>query len=905
MKKPSLKFLFFLFVILTPVLPAGAAQASRASQASQASQTSRASQAREVFRSKLSNGLRVIIVRDPLVPVATTAVNYLAGSDEAPAGFPGMAHAQEHMMFRGSPGLSEDQLARITAEMGGNFDADTQQSVTQYFFTVPAGDLDVALHVEAIRMKGVLDTEKLWAQERGAIEQEVAMDLSDPEYIFYMRLLKRFFAGTPYGHDALGTKRSFDKTTGAMLMKFHETWYAPNNAVLIVCGDVDPSAAMKEIERLFGGIRAKSLPARPAVLLRPVRRAFMQMKTDRPYGLVSMAFRMPGYDSPDYAASVVLSDVLSSQRGALYSLVPKGKALFAGFELAPLKKAGLGYAFAGFPSGANSRQLLASVRGVLLAAVKKGVSADLVAAAKLHEETDAEFDKNSIHGLAESWSQAVAVEGRNSPEDDINAIRKVTVSDVDRVAARYLRIDRSVEAVLTPQVSGRPVSSSGFGGTEKTLVKPPLHVTLPVWAQKALARPRVPRWSFHPVVSTLPNGLRLIVLPESISNTVSVYGRVRNNPQMQTQKGLEGVNSLLGQLFTYGSASLNRIEFQKALDDIGATEQAGANFSLMVLPGHFQRGVQLLAENELHPAMPGNAFRIVRARTAASLQGTIHSPRFLAEQALKKGLFPKTDPDLRYATPKSVSALTLPDVRQYYSGVFRPDMTTIVVIGKIAPAAARSVIGEYFGGWTARGPKPATDFPPVPDNRPSHMTVPDASRVQDVVVMAQTLRLRRTDADYYNLELGNNVLGGAFYATRLYQDLRENTGLVYYVGSELDAGRTRSVYLVVFACDPANVSRASAIVLRDLRQMREARVPEDQLDQAKALLVRKIPLSESSVGQIAGGFLYREANGLPLDEPVLAARKYEKLTAADIKRAFSRWLRPDDMVQVVRGPAPK
>ena len=134
------------------------------------------SQEETVLRATLANGLRVVIVRNPLAPVVTTVINYLVGANEAPEGFPGTAHAQEHMMFRGSPGLSADQLAAIIAAMGGNFDADTQQMLTQYFFTVPAEDLDVALHIEAIRMRGVLDSEKLWNKEHGAIEQEVAAD---------------------------------------------------------------------------------------------------------------------------------------------------------------------------------------------------------------------------------------------------------------------------------------------------------------------------------------------------------------------------------------------------------------------------------------------------------------------------------------------------------------------------------------------------------------------------------------------------------------------------------------------------------------------------------------------------------------------------------------------------------
>ena len=123
----------------------------------------------DVTRTTLDNGLRVVIVRDTLAPVVSTEMNYLVGSDEVPAGFPGTAHAVEHMMFRGSPGLSKDQLAAIAANMGGSFDADTTQGVTQYSFVVPAQDLDVTLHVQSLRMRGVDMDEAAWTKERGAI----------------------------------------------------------------------------------------------------------------------------------------------------------------------------------------------------------------------------------------------------------------------------------------------------------------------------------------------------------------------------------------------------------------------------------------------------------------------------------------------------------------------------------------------------------------------------------------------------------------------------------------------------------------------------------------------------------------------------------------------------------------
>src|SRR5579875_3302838 len=146
--------------------------------------------ANNVTRATLDNGLRVVIIRDPLAPVATIEDNYLVGGSETPAGFPGMAHAQEHMAFRGCTGLTADQIAAIYAQLGGFMNADTQQNITQYFVTVPAQDLDVALRVDAACMSGVEDSQAQWEQERGAIEQEVARDLSNPTYKFIVRLNK-------------------------------------------------------------------------------------------------------------------------------------------------------------------------------------------------------------------------------------------------------------------------------------------------------------------------------------------------------------------------------------------------------------------------------------------------------------------------------------------------------------------------------------------------------------------------------------------------------------------------------------------------------------------------------------------------------------------------------------------
>ena len=167
------------------------------------------------------------------------------------------------------------------------------------------------------------------------------------------------------------------------------------------------------------------------------------------------------------------------------------------------------------------------------------------------------------------------------------------------------------------------------------------------------------------------------------------------------------------------------------------------------------------------------------APTAPTVSCAAGSPVYLSQRALLQAIFPEHDPTLRQATPETVASLGLEDVRSYYAKVLRPDLTTIVVIGKVTTEQAKIVVEKYFGEWKATGAKPETDLPPVPRNQPKTTLVPDRSRVQDDVTLGQTFELTRQDADYYSLQLGMNVLSGAFYATRLYRDLRENTGLVY------------------------------------------------------------------------------------------------------------------------------
>jgi zinc protease len=864
-----------------------------------------AADAPDVARATLANGLRVVVVRDPLAPVVTTQINYLVGSDEVPAGFPGTAHALEHMMFRGSPGLSKDQLAAIAANMGGAFNAETNHSVTQYYFVTPAQDLDVALRTESLRMRGLDLAEAEWDKERGAIEQEVSRDLSSPDFKFYSELQAQLFAGTPYAWTPLGTRESFEKTTAAMLRDFHGRWYVPNNAILVIAGDVDPAATLAKVKDRFGDIPRRDLPARPTFDFKPVQAKTVALPTDSPYGSVYLAWRMPGLQSKDYATALVLGQALGSQRAALFGMGMDGTALYGGFQVDAMPRAGTATAVGIFARGADPKPVLEKMRAIVAEAAAKGIDPALVEAAKRKAISGLEFQKNSVSGLANAWSHALAVQGVDSPDGMKDALAAVTPAMVDALAKATFDPAQSVTAILTPQSSGKPIEGKGFGGAETFAASPDKPVQLPDWAEQSFAKLEVPRSSLAPVSYTLANGLKLIVQPEAISDTVELFGRVRTNQDLQAPPGEDGIGDVLEGLFPFGTTSLNRLQFQQALDEISASVAAGPNFSLAVPSANFAQGLKLLADNQLRPALPEQAFKIVQQQQAGYVAGQIESPDFLAQIGVLKATRPAGDPELRYATPKSLSALTLEKVKRYYADTFRPDMTTIVIVGKIDPAEAKKLVEDAFGGWKANGPKPQVEYVAVPANKPGHLHVPDDSAVQASVQMVQTIAVTRDDPVRFALNLGNQVLGGGFYASRLYRDLRDRSGLVYTVETGFDFGKNRSGYTVGYGCDPDKAAAAAQVVVKDLKQMQTELISADDLKRSKGILLRQIPLGEASFGAIGGQLLTLASQDRPLNATTIAAQHYLAMTAEDVRKAYAENIRPDDFVLAVKGPAPK
>lgn len=856
----------------------------------------------DVTRATLPNGLRVVVVHDPLAPVVTTMLNYRVGSNDQ--SIAGLAHATEHMMFRGSATLSSSQLMDTIDITGGSFDADTQSEVTQYFFTVPSQYLDIALHVERSRAIGALMAQTQWNDERKAITQEVTQDNSNVFYRLFTKMQGRLLAGTPYAKNTVGTVYDFAHTINSpQILSFYKTWYHPNNAVYIIVGDVNGPATVARVRQLFGDVPAAKLPAREPVRLLPLTAHVYHDVSDQPFTAVLIGYRLPGFGSKDFAAANILGDILNSQRGDLFGLTAAGKALGTEFQLQPYEKASAGFAVIAVPVTTKAEDADKMLRAVIENYRKWGVPADLVRASIQREIAQLEYNATSIDGLASEWSDAVAVQGLNSPEDMIAAYKRVTVADVNRLFREDLTSTRGVTAYAVPKNNGKVSAGSASLAKENNNIPPSKHGPLPVWARNVLAHLSVPPQTLHPVATTLPNGLRLIVQPEHSTPTVTVTGEIENDGQVQAPQGKEGIGSLTDGLFTYGTASVDRLAYQQALDAIAANESAGTSFSVQMVSNDFDRGVQLLADNELHPRFDKRYFDIVQSQLVGSLTGEVNSPDRLASEATAKALYPPGDPAQRFATPATAGAVTLDDVKQYYAAAYRPDLTTIVVVGNVTAASAQQVVAKYFGGWKATGPKPQTQPPPAPANKPGAADVPATGRVQASVELVETTGIKRESPDWPALQVANTILTGGFYSSLLYHDLREVRGYVYFVSSSLSIGKTRSTFNVSYASDPSKIVPAQQLVVADLQRLQRAPVARDRLERAKAQLMGDIPIALQSYDGVAG-ILHRYSSlGLPLNQNLIDARHELSVTPAQIEAAMRKWVRPADFVRIVTGPS--
>lgn len=275
---------------------------------------------------------------------------------------------------------------------------------------------------------------------------------------------------------------------------------------------------------------------------------------------------------------------------------------------------------------------------------------------------------------------------------------------------------------------------------------------------------------------------------------------------------------------------------------------------------------------------------------------------------MRAALYPASDPVRKIMRAASLQNISIADVHAWYAKAFRPDLTTIAVVGDVKPAYVRAEIAKYFGKWQAHGPQPTFKYPHVKLNGPSIATVPSPTAVQQSVDMAELLGLVRTNPDAPALQLADTMLTGEGAASILYHDLRTRHGYVYSVSSVLDIGHQRSTYTFNFASDPKNAKAATAALLADLRDLQTKPVSADDLARAKATILARSALSLDSFGGLAGALL-ATATAPHSTLPTSSSQNKDAwehllaVTPASLRAAFAKWVRVNDFAHVSIVPA--
>jgi zinc protease len=855
----------------------------------------------------LPNGLRVVVIEDHAAPVAVVNVWYRFGSADETPGKTGLAHALEHMMFRGTHDLSSSGLDDWGARLSATVNAQTTSEFTRFDLTLPADRVDPALHLEADRMHDLKLDAADWDKERGAVLQEWAQDYSNPLFALGTDLQERLYPGSPLGKTALGARADIEKATVADLRAYYETWYVPNNATVVVTGDVDPSAVFASARRWFGPLPSHPVPR--ATLRPPIAAHGIEThrKGEYPFTVVDLAYAAPpptGPGEPDNLRALIAMNALQNPRGPFRrELVDSGLTLGFGLQPALERDVATIHAFLIVAPGHRADAVAKAFRATIAESLAHGIDADYIAAAKRGALTSLVYARDSISGLAGVYGASYAFPGDRDPSTFAADVDAVTPQQVNAVARRVFAEPNAVavlEPTTTDPAKAKPLADLGnavndaFGGRI-----PDGPLAQPQWMRDDLARPLALHSRVAPIETTLPNGLHLLVQHVADNPTVFISGTLRRAAAFEPA-GKEGVASIASALMSYGSDRYDYNAQHRLADDSGAQLRFGSNFFARGLARDFPALLDALADDVRRPRLPPDRFTLLRQQSAVAIRRQAVDPAYRARRAFAEALYPAGDPALREPTTQSVDALTIDDVRAFAGRYDRPDLLTLVVVGDVDPETVRAAVLRAFGDWRVAGPKPDAHLAPIPLPSPVRKLVETAG--EDVSVQLGQPAPADGAADSDAFVIADALLDDQSFASRLFREAREKRGLVYSIGTTYSSTRDRGTWTASFRAVPAKVDAAEAVVRDQMRLLQTDPVPLDELRRCETRQAARTILAEQATGTIAGDLMLIGTQGYPADYFATLAERYARVSPADVQRAARTYFHPESLVEVRTGP---
>ncbi len=463
-----LRFLAAL-AVLAPIGHPGSSHAAEPAKAAFAPTASVAAPKLDVKSWTLANGLQVLFLADHKAPIATVQVFYHVGSKDEHIGIRGVAHMFEHMMFKGSAHVPPEEHARLLKEVGGQVNAYTTEDLTAYHDTVPPSYVGFALQLEAERMRQLKLFPATINSERKVVEEEKRLRVdNDPVGKAIERFRALAYTRHPYNWTAIGTIEDLDKVTPADCQRFYDAYYQPNNATLIVVGDLDEAALRKLVDQHFGPIargpdRARVYPVEPPQTA--TRTATLRIEVQIP--VVVGGYHIPPAAAPDLPALEVLASVLSGGESSRLNqrLVRHDHlAIAAGGITEALEDPGLFIVYAGYLPDRDGGRVDAALSEEIARVRNEPIARDELDKAKNQLAAGFVFGLQTVDGVAQELGRAQYVEGNwHRFVEGATRYLAVTAADVQRVARRYLVDANLTRVTLAPPVPAAPPNPGGPG----------------------------------------------------------------------------------------------------------------------------------------------------------------------------------------------------------------------------------------------------------------------------------------------------------------------------------------------------------------------------------------------------------------------------------------------------------
>ncbi|GGD56554.1 M16 family metallopeptidase [Croceicoccus mobilis] len=896
---------------------------------------------------KLDNGLTVLVNEDRSAPLVAVSVWYRVGSKNEPEGKTGFAHLFEHLMFNGSENAQGDFFKPLQQIGATDLNGTTWFDRTNYFETVPSGALDVALFLESDRMGHLLGavTQENLDNQIGVVQNEKRQGDNAPFGLVDYEMLETLYpSGHPYHHDTIGSMDDLSGATMADVQGWFKDHYGPNNAVLVLAGDIDVATAKEKVAHWFGEI-----PAGPAVqpvaapvptLDKPISKTITdKVATTRIY----RAWAIPGLNDKDAVALEMAGSVLGGLASSrLDNELVRGKQLAVKVSASAqlFQQAGQFEVYADLKPGVEQGELEAALDAEIAKLIAKGPTADELKRAATNYVSSEIKGLDSLGGFGgKAPTLAQGLLYSDDPEfykKRLNRIATITPREVQQAAKRWL--SRPVfKLVVEPgeRTEGGENRGGFVTGREQTGAQPafywnpdnmagPLGSGITASVQAAAAAV-VPDRSQIPAVDTLQpldfpdieravldNGMEIYVVRRegvpAVTARLSFDAGGAADPE-----GALGTQALMLDLMDAGTTTLDATELAIAQERLGASISSGSsrdstNFTLSALKPNLGASFELLADYVRNPAFDTTELERVRAQQLNAIQAEKTQPSAVAQRFFYPAIYGDKHPYGRapsgLGNADVVAQLTASDLKGFHDTWLRPDTARLYVVGDTTLDQVVELANETFGNWKRPAmPAPQKNFDvAIPSPEPRVILIDRPGSPQSMIIAGKVLDKTGRD-DLVNLASANDVMGGNFLS-RLNMDLRETKGWSYGVQSLLVRPENQIAFMIYAPVQSDRTGDSIAAMRSDIADfMGPNGVTGEELERTINGQVRSLPGTFETGGDVLAG-LY---NIVELDRPdnyyELLAPRYQAMTAQALDDAARGQDLGDGLVWVVVGDA--